>query len=66
MSEFPVFKERKTKEKCLVRFWTDPNHYRRFVSEVEKQNLVIQDVFEDFIVWFAKKSQREEIVKVIK
>lgn len=53
----PVFERRTAKEKYLVRFWSSPDQYERFVAEVEKHDLVIQDVFNQMMNWFIQTSQ---------
>ena len=54
----PEFTKRtNTRERVLVRFWSEPELYRKFVLEVKNQNLLISDVFNQFIVWFIENSK---------
>lgn len=55
--EPPVFERRSPREKYQVRFWSKPDLYSQFSSEVERNDLVIQDVFNQFMEWFTNASR---------
>lgn len=60
MSE-PVFTKRQGKDKYQVRFWTRNVDYEAFVKAAEKEGLVMQDIFNDFMTWFCLASNRGEL-----
>ena len=59
----PVFQTQKPKDKYQVRFWSQPTLYNKFVCEVERNELVIQDVFNQFMEWFTQASEEGVLPK---
>lgn len=59
----PLFHQRADRERYQVRFWGKPNEYAAFSAAVEKEGLVIQDVFNDFMNWFCMASAEGRIQK---
>lgn len=45
----------KTDRKCLVRFWVEKQLYNKFTEKVFSQDLLIKDVFTDFMKWFLEQ-----------
>ncbi len=54
--ELPLF-EKRSREKYQVRFWSSQEAYQCFVREVERNDLVIQDVMNNLMQWFTASSQ---------
>jgi hypothetical protein len=62
-AEPPIFEKRSPREKYQVRFWSRPDLYSQFSNEVEKNDLLIQDVFNQFMEWFTDTSQQGALPK---
>jgi hypothetical protein len=57
LPELPIFERRTTKDRYQVRFWSTQDSYKSFVEEVERNELVIQDVMNNLMAWFTQSSQ---------
>ena len=57
----PVFMKRRANDRYQVRFWSHPADYQEFVRAVEAEGLVIQDVFNDLMIWFTKASLEKRL-----
>lgn len=56
-SDTPLFSRRKLKKKCQVRFWTETETYTEFKEACQQQDLFMQDVFSDLMLWFVESSK---------
>lgn len=59
--EDPPFFVRKKRHLQQCRFHVDPDVYTDFKTEVKRQQLYIQDVFEELMKYFTRKSKRNEL-----
>jgi hypothetical protein len=57
----PVFKLRPKKESYQVRFWSTHPLYRTFFDTCKRQDLKVQDVFNDFMLWFIKTEEKNAL-----
>lgn len=48
-------------DKYQVRFWSDPKLYKEFTKACKKEDLKMQDVFNDFIEWFIEASKKKTL-----
>ena len=55
------FKTRKTYVKKQIGLICNPETFKEFKAEVEKNDLKMCDVFDDFMVWFTKESKAGRI-----
>lgn len=55
------FEVRKKPDRYQVRFWSTPNIYGSFVSACEREGLLMQDVFNDFMIWFEEASMNKKL-----
>jgi hypothetical protein len=53
----PVFVKRQDNDRYQVRFWSNPAQYKMFTEECEKNGLIIQDVFNELMLWFIRESK---------
>lgn len=51
---FEDFGTRIKKERYQVRFWSSKEAYGKFKAECERRDLKMQDVFNQFMIWFYK------------
>lgn len=59
--EGPVFTKRPEKEKYQVRFWSTPEDYGAFSRACESEGLVMQDVFNELMIWFTQASLEKRL-----
>ena len=56
--KYPEFEKRTPKERYQVRFWSTRQLYTEFVIRCKDDELLMQDVFQDFMLWFVNRELR--------
>ncbi len=62
----PVFTKRAEKDRYQVRFWSSPQDYAAFTEAVQSEGLVLQDVFNELMIWFTQAHHEKKLTVCVK